>query len=147
MNCLNELIVEFSLYLHIKNIRIHCPVGFFGVFKSFFIGIRNVIQTLRPQFDFFNHYLKWTGSVGFRKCDIFIDFKTNNIYINNNLLISPNWKYVFSSWEIKLISLYIENWKLLKNVYLVFWTQLKDSYDSRKFWWVSKSNIIWKVIK
>lgn len=78
---------------------------------------------------------------------VFIDYKTNNIYINNFLLKSPNWRYIFTNSELKLISLYLNNNKLIGDVYLVFSTQITNTIDSRNLWWIYIWNIIWKVKK
>lgn len=78
---------------------------------------------------------------------VFIDYKNNDIYINDFLLKSPNWKYIFKNSELKLISLYLKNNKLINDVYLVFSTQLTNTIDSRNLWWIYIWNIIWKVKK
>lgn len=72
-------------------------------------------------------------------------FKNSQLIINNNILKNSTWKeYVFSKDEEKLISLYIINWKLKKWSYLIFWDNISNSTDSRKFWAIWNKDIIWK---
>lgn len=74
-----------------------------------------------------------------------IFFKNSKLFINNKVLINSIWKeYVFSKEEEKLISLYIFNWLLKKWSYLIFWDNISNSSDSRKFWWIWKKDIVGK---
>jgi signal peptidase I len=71
--------------------------------------------------------------------------KDKKLYINNEVMKNSIWnEYIFSPWEQKLLNLYIINWKLKKDVYFIFWDNIINSIDSRRFWWVSKVDIVGK---
>lgn len=69
----------------------------------------------------------------------------NRIIINWKIMKNSVWQeYVFSDWEIKLISIYIKDWKIPENSYMIFWDNIYSSTDSRKFWAISINDILWK---
>lgn len=74
-----------------------------------------------------------------------VEISWNNLKINWELMKNSDWQeYIFSDGEIMMISLYINEWKIPKDSYLIFWDNINDSIDSRKFWAVSSNDILWK---
>lgn len=78
----------------------------------------------------------------------------DNIYFSWNYLIidrkilknSQNKKYNFSKKEKNVIKMYLKNKTIPKNSFLIFWENLNNSLDSRKFWAIWKKSIVWKFI-
>jgi hypothetical protein len=68
------------------------------------------------------------------------------LYIGEKEMLNSLWNsYHFTSEEQKMISLYItEEWILKNRAYFIFWDNIWNSKDSRKFWGIWKSDIIWK---
>ena len=77
-----------------------------------------------------------------------INFDNKKLFINWKEMLNSVWiEYIFSKNEQKLIQLFIRNWKLKENSYLIFWDNVINSIDSRKFWAIWKKDIIWKFKK
>ncbi len=74
-----------------------------------------------------------------------VEIDWNIMKINWEVMKNSIWQiYIFSEWEINLISLYIKNWKIPENSYMIFWDNINDSIDSRRFWAISWNDILWK---
>lgn len=70
-----------------------------------------------------------------------------NLYIDGALMKNSVWAvYSFSPGEIKMLSLYIKDGYIPKWSYFIFWDNISDSIDSRRFWAVSKDDIFWKFL-
>jgi signal peptidase I len=54
--------------------------------------------------------------------------------------------YFFTAAELKLLGLYVSDKKLPKGAYFIFGDNVRESYDSRKFWAVSLPDFRGKVI-
>lgn len=77
-----------------------------------------------------------------------IFFEENKIFINNKELKNSSWNsYFFTDAEIQLMNLFIKNNILDKWSYFIFWDNIWNSDDSRKFWAIWEKNIVWKFIK
>lgn len=71
--------------------------------------------------------------------------KWNSVVINGRLMRNSAWEvYSFNSGELGLLEMYIKDWKIPKWSYLLFGDNVTDSTDSRKFWVVSKRNLLGK---
>ena len=74
-----------------------------------------------------------------------LEIQDSQLLINWELMINSTGNiYKFNDADIKLMSLYIVNWKLKQWSYFVFWDNIWNSTDSRKFWAIWKKDIIWK---
>lgn len=73
-------------------------------------------------------------------------FENNGKLVVNGEVMknSQNIDYVFSSKEIKMISLYIENGYLQDDAYLIFGDNVSSSMDSRKFGAVGENGFLGK---
>lgn len=77
-----------------------------------------------------------------------IFFEENKIFINNKELKNSSWNsYFFTDAEIQLMNLFIKNNILDKWSYFIFWDNIWNSDDSRKFWAIWEKNIVWKFNK
>jgi hypothetical protein len=77
---------------------------------------------------------------------IIIDDKTGEMKINWNILKnSKKETYKFDKNEVNFLKLYINNWVLQDWAYYIFWDNIYNSIDSRKFWAVSIEWFTWKV--
>jgi len=71
-----------------------------------------------------------------------------NLHINWNIMKNSKWEiYKFNDNELKMLWLYVQNWLIPKNSVLIFWDNISVSTDSRKFWAVSKNDLLWKFEK
>lgn len=69
----------------------------------------------------------------------------SNLYINWEIMKNSESEiYEFTENEIKLLSLYISNNKIPEWSFFIFWDNVKESTDSRKFWAISKQDLFWK---
>jgi len=74
-----------------------------------------------------------------------ISIKDNKLFVNNESLKNSKQKeYRFRDSDIKMLSLYIKDWHIPKWTYFIFWDNLTNSIDSRRFWAISLQNISWK---
>ena len=75
-----------------------------------------------------------------------VEVKWLNLYVNDEILTNLSWKiYKFSKAEIKVLSMYIKNNKIPNNSYFIFWENVSNSIDSRKFWAVWSADFIGKL--
>ena len=94
---------------------------------------------------------KWTKKSIIKKIYITyndkIEIKNNILYLNDEKLKNTNWQqYNFSQAELKVLWMYIKNKHIPKNSYFIFWENINNSIDSRKFWAVSSEDFLGKVI-
>ncbi len=76
-----------------------------------------------------------------------VEIKQNNLLINGEVMQNSVWEiYQFSPWEIKMLWLYTKDWNIPEWSYLIFWDNVTDSVDSRKFWAVSKDDMFGKFL-
>lgn len=76
-----------------------------------------------------------------------VEIKQNNLLINGEVMKNSIWEvYQFLPWEIKMLWLYAKDWNIPEGSYLIFWDNVTDSVDSRKFWAVSKDDMYWKFL-
>ena len=74
--------------------------------------------------------------------------QNNNLIVNWNILVNSIWnKYMFSEKELNMFRLYIKDGKIPDDSYFIFWDNVANSIDSRKFWAVSKQDFLWKFIQ
>lgn len=74
-----------------------------------------------------------------------VEIVWNNLKVNWELMKNSIWQeYSFSNWEINLIKLFVTNWKIPDWSYMIFWDNVNNSIDSRKFWAISASDILGK---
>lgn len=74
-----------------------------------------------------------------------LEFIGNKLNVNNEILKNSNNEiYIFSEQEIKMISFYIEEGKLIEDSYLIFGDNTKSSLDSKTFGAVSSEDFIGK---
>jgi hypothetical protein len=77
---------------------------------------------------------------------ISVDSKTWELKINWEVLKNSKKEvYKFSVAEITFLKLYINNGLLQNWAYFIFWDNITNSIDSRKFWAVSIEGFSWKV--
>ncbi len=79
-----------------------------------------------------------------------LEFKGNYAYINGKLLVNSEGKpYIFSERAKRILSIPLINNKIPDNMYLVLGNKIReeDSFDSRYFGYISKEQIIGKVVK
>ena len=77
-----------------------------------------------------------------------LEFQNNNLLINGEVMKnSADEIYFFQENEINMISLYIQDGKLIDSAFLIFGDNTKDSIDSRKFGAVSKQDFFGKFEK
>lgn len=80
--------------------------------------------------------------------DIITSNDSWNLVINWEILInSAKEKYVFEKEQIDRIMSFVVEWKLRKDVALIFWDNITNSIDSRTFWPIDLHALKWKVIK
>lgn len=69
----------------------------------------------------------------------------NLLYINWEILKNSNSDiYNFSNPELKMIMLFIKDWKVPEGSFLIFWDNINNSIDSRKFWAINIKDILGK---
>lgn len=74
------------------------------------------------------------------------DFVRGYLGVNGEILSNYAWeKYIFTQWELAFMQLYFQNGKMKEDTYFIFWTTVSGGYDSRKFAWITKGDLIWKV--
>ena len=77
-----------------------------------------------------------------------IEFKWSNLLLNWSKLKNSEWKaYKITKPVISKLSENITNKHIPKDSYLIFEDNIFRSDDSRKFWIITESEILWKVIK
>jgi signal peptidase I len=87
------------------------------------------------------NYIKQVKSTDTDKVEII----WQNLHINWEIMKNSKWEiYKFNDNELKIIWLYVQNWKIPKDSVLIFWDNISVSTDSRKFWAVSKSDLLGK---
>lgn len=78
--------------------------------------------------------------------EIKIDKKTNTIKINGKKLVnSEKQEYIFKEQELKWFEIYMENEKIIENIYFIFGDNIYGSSDSRNFWPITLEWLVWKV--
>lgn len=79
--------------------------------------------------------------------EVTIDTETQNLRVNHLLLKNPRGEpYIFTSGELKFLSLFLEDGYLKSPYYFLFGTLPSGSFDSRKIGWVLAKDILGKVI-
>lgn len=74
------------------------------------------------------------------------DFENGYLKVNAEVLSNyAGEKYIFTRWELRFMQLYFPDGKMKEANYFIFWTSPSGWYDSRKFAWITKENLIWKV--
>lgn len=72
----------------------------------------------------------------------------SNLIVNDFIMVNSKWDvYKFSDQELSVFNMYIKNRSIWKNSFFVFWDNVKDSIDSRKFGAISRNDLLWKFIK
>lgn len=74
------------------------------------------------------------------------DFEKWYLVVNTEVLSNYSWeKYIFTRWELEFMQLYFQEGVMKDENYFIFWTTTFWWYDSRKFAWIMKKDLIWKV--
>lgn len=74
-----------------------------------------------------------------------LSFSWLYLLVNGEILVNSKWeKYHFDEHDKQILNLYIKNWKIPHDSFFIFWDNVGNSIDSRKFWAISPVDIIWK---
>ena len=79
-----------------------------------------------------------------------LEFRGSYAYINGKLLVNSEGKpYIFSERARRILSIPLINNKILDGTYLVLGNKIREeeSFDSRYFGYISKDQIVGKVVK
>lgn len=77
-----------------------------------------------------------------------IYFSWHKLIVNNKILTNSQGNiYNFSDKEKNVIWMYIIDNKIPSNSFLIFWQNLTNSLDSRRFWAIWSKSIVWKFIR
>lgn len=79
---------------------------------------------------------------------VIIDTKSNTLQVNGTTFMNSEKKeYIFTPDELKMFQIYIQNKKVSKDVYFIFWDNINGSTDSRSYGPITWEWILGKVIQ
>jgi signal peptidase I len=84
-------------------------------------------------------YVTSEDSVSFSEFSLLVNSKPLSNMAGN--------QYVFTENEKKLLNLYITNKHISTDSFFIFGDNTTNSIDSRKFWAISREDIVWKFIE